>query len=84
MNPQTGGGQVSRLVSVVGIPRDARAMDDEVEVLFYLPAGSDVGPQVQDRSGVTRKPLSPARFSHKPTLALPPAPDGPNNNQEAR
>ena len=49
INPKTGRGQARRLVSVVGIPRGARAMDDEVEVLVYLPAGSDLGPQVSDQ-----------------------------------
>ena len=49
INPKTGRGQARRLVSVVGIPRGARAMDDEVEVLVYLPADSDLGPQVSDQ-----------------------------------
>ena len=49
INPKTGRGQARRLVSVVGIPRGARVMDDEVEVLVYLPAGSDLGPQVSDQ-----------------------------------
>ena len=49
INPKTGRGQARRLVSVVGIPRGARAMDDEVESWSTCPAGSDLGPQVSDQ-----------------------------------
>ena len=47
-NPDTGQGEMRRIVSISGIPRGPNKLDDWIRIIVDLPAGSGNGPQVSD------------------------------------
>ena len=49
VDPETGRGELRRIVSVGGIPRGPDALDDVVRIVVDLPAGSGNGPQVSGK-----------------------------------
>ena len=49
IDPETGRGQLRRLVSVGAIPRGPDALDDAVRIVVDLPMGWENGPQVSNR-----------------------------------
>ena len=51
VDPDTGRGQLRRVVSVGGIPRGPGALDDVVRMVVDLPPGSGPGPQVPPTLG---------------------------------
>ena len=48
IDPDTQMGQLRRIVSIGGIPRGARALDDAVRIVVDLPRDSQNGPQLPD------------------------------------
>ena len=51
VDPDTGRGQLRRVVSVGGIPRGPGALDDVVRIVVDLPPGSGTGPEVSPTLG---------------------------------
>ena len=47
-NPDTGQGEMRRIVSISGIPRGPNKLDDWIRIIVDLPAGSGNGPKVSD------------------------------------
>ena len=60
IDPDTGRGQLRRIVSIGAIPRGARALDDTVRVIVDLPKGSQNGPQLPDSLRIWGNRSAPA------------------------
>ena len=60
IDPDTGRGQMRRIVSIGAIPRGPKALDDSVRVIVDLPKGSQNGPQLPDTLRIWGNRSAPA------------------------